>query len=147
MRTLPEKAHPEAGEAWSLLGRALRTTEAPLAEREEAFLRAVALLPDSASTQGNLARHYLLRDLPEKALEPATRAWRLAPSSAFSLEPHAMAALQLGYCADGLRTLRQALSVAGARASTQPEVLRALGDRLARYERACVEAGRTPPAK
>jgi tetratricopeptide (TPR) repeat protein len=141
------KARPDAGEAWSLLGRALQTAEAPLAEREEAFLRAVALLPDSASTQEDLARHYLLRGLPDKALEPATRAWQMAPSSAFSLEPYAMAALRLGYCDDGLRSLRQALSVAGARASTPPESLRALGDRLSRYERACAEAGRIPPAK
>jgi hypothetical protein len=58
-----------------------------------------------------------------------------------------MAALRLGYCDDGLRTLSQALSVASAKASAQPEVLRALGDRLARYERACAEADRTPPAK
>ncbi|MFL5351797.1 hypothetical protein [Archangium sp.] len=58
-----------------------------------------------------------------------------------------MAALRLGHCDDGLRTLRHALSVAGARASTQPEVLRVLGDRLARYERTCEEFGRTPPAK
>nr|QKW93723.1 hypothetical protein [Vitiosangium cumulatum] len=141
------KARPDAGEGWSLLGRALQATKAPLPEQEEAFRKAVALLPDSASAQGDLARHYIFRGLPEKALEPATRTWLLAPSSALSLEVYAISALQLGYCTDGLRTLRQTLSVVSAKASTRPELLRSLGDRLTRYEHACDEAKRSTPAK
>ena len=39
------KARPDAGEGWSLLGRALEATNAPIPEREAAFLKAVALDP------------------------------------------------------------------------------------------------------
>ncbi|HEX8822599.1 MAG TPA: DUF1570 domain-containing protein [Archangium sp.] len=141
------RARPDAGEGWSLLGRSLRATKAPLPEQEAAFLKAAALLPDSTATQGDLARHYILRGLPEDALEPAIRAWKLAPYSAFSLEVYAMSALQLGSCTHGLRSLRRTLDVVRAKRGTPPEVLGALGDRLTRYERACDQAGRSPPAK
>lgn len=141
------KARPDSGEGWTLLGRSLQATKAPLPRQEEAFLAAVALLPDSAATQGDLARHYILRGLPEKALEPATRAWTLAPYSPLSLEVYAMSALQLGYCTDGLRSLRHALAIVSAKASTSPDILRSLGERLARYERACEQASRGPPEK
>jgi tetratricopeptide (TPR) repeat protein len=141
------KARPDAGEGWTLLGHSLRATKAPLPEQEEAFLQAVRLLPDSAATQGDLARHYLLRGLPDKALEPATRAWQMAPSSPLSLEVYAMSALQLGHCTHGLRSLRHTLDIVSTKASTSPDILRSLGERLTRYERACEQASRSPPEK
>lgn len=143
------QARPEASGAWTLLGRALRGTGAPLAQQEKAFLRAWELMPDSTTTLYDMASYYLERDLPDKALEPALRAVQLAPDSAAMRSVLAATLLARGQCDPGLLHLRKTIALARDRPDTS-DLLPALSRDLARYEEACrkaKEAAKARPAK
>ncbi len=133
------EARPGTAQAWTLLGRALRRTQAPLPEQEKAFVRALELMPESTSTLYDVARHYRDRGLPDKALEPAIRAVELAPDSAAMRSVLAAVLLDRGQCEQGLLHLRRTLALARDRPDAQ-DFMAALSNSLARYEEACRKA-------
>jgi tetratricopeptide (TPR) repeat protein len=133
------KARPEAAQAWTLLGRALRETNAPRAEVEQAVRRASELAPDSFSTLEDLAQAYTDARLFEQALEPAGRAMELAPDSATATNLYAQVLLALGYCKSGLRYLRRTIELVRGRADAQ-QYLGPLSRQLTAYDAACRKA-------
>lgn len=133
------EARPGAAQAWTLLGRALRHTQAPLPEQERAFARALELMPESTSTLYDMARCYREQGLPDKALEPAIRAVELAPDSAAMRSVLAGVLLDRGQCEQGLLHLRRTIALARDR-SDAADFMPALSGELARYEAACRKA-------
>jgi tetratricopeptide (TPR) repeat protein len=142
------KARPEAAQAWTLLGRALRATNASRPEIEKAVRRAAELAPDSLSTQADLADSFLDAGLFEQALEPAGRAVDLAPYSATATNLYAQTRLALGYCKSGLIYLRRTIGLMRGRADAQ-RYLGPLSRQLTAYEAACrkARAAQAPAAR
>jgi tetratricopeptide (TPR) repeat protein len=101
-------AHPEDGWAWLLLADALWDANGPVAERYQAYQRAVQLLPDSPLVLVRAARNLLSRDERPEALVLADRASQLAPWNAEVLTIQALALAAAGRCADGVSVAKQA---------------------------------------
>jgi tetratricopeptide (TPR) repeat protein len=140
------EARPGAARAWTLLGRALRLTQAPPPEQEKAFLRAWELMPESTSTLFDVAWHYTEQKLPDKALEPAIRAVELAPGSAAMRSVLAQVLLDRGQCEQGLLHLRRTIALARGRPDAA-DFMASLTGSLARYEEACRKAMQSAGAR
>lgn len=130
-------ARPGDWRAWLLLGNALDAGAAD--EREAAYRKAVALNPDSAWAQDNLARHLLSRGRAKEALPFANRALDLIPSSPTSMNTLASVAAALGKCKEALVLQRRASSMVPPKEAVAEDIRR----RLADYEARC---GSTAPA-
>ncbi|WP_158501981.1 DUF1570 domain-containing protein [Vitiosangium sp. GDMCC 1.1324] len=128
-------AHPESGQAWALLGRALAETGASEEDQRHAFQRAEQLAPDEAEVLGTLARFYARAGPLEKALEAAQHAVRLSPGNPVVLDTCASVLDQLGRCPDSEVMQARALDLLGQGA---PRELRAEYERrLTLYQERC----------
>jgi len=129
------KARPEDGRAWSMLARALGAEKGTAEEQEQALVRAAELRPKHASTLNSLAWFYAGTQRPEKAVDPAARAVKLAPGNAAILDTYAAVLFQLGRCPEALKMQRRAADSLHERA---PESLRrSIHETLGKYEQSC----------
>lgn len=136
------KAHPESGAGWSLLGRTLQETEAPVAEQEQALRRAVERAPEDVEALVALAWLHAGKVEPQQGLAAAERAVRLAPGRASAHEAHAALLFQAGRCEESVAAQQRALNVLEGQvtaplreaAESTREVLQ---ERLAEYQRRC----------
>ncbi|NMO19873.1 DUF1570 domain-containing protein [Pyxidicoccus fallax] len=132
-------AHPEDGRAWNLLAGLLPEKSQ---EREEAHVRATALLPDDARILEHRAWHSVRREEPEKGLEAARRAAALLPGDATVLDTYALLLFQVGRCPEAMGVQRRAMDMLHERAPAK--MRRVLSQRLQSYEAEC---GATAPVK
>ncbi|MGO9064626.1 MAG: DUF1570 domain-containing protein [Myxococcaceae bacterium] len=102
------QAHPEDGWAWLLLADALWDTAGPAGERDRAYRRAVALLPDSPLVLARMAQNLLSRDERTEALVVAERAAQLAPWNGEVLAIDGLALAAAGRCSEGFSIAKQA---------------------------------------
>jgi tetratricopeptide (TPR) repeat protein len=133
------RARPDAAQAWTLLVRALRATNAPTPELEKAVMRASELQPDSLSTLADLVEYYLDRKMFEQALKPAGRAVDLAPYSSTATNLYAEVLLALGACKPGLLYLRRTIELVRDKPDAQ-QYLGPLSRELTAYDSACRKA-------
>jgi tetratricopeptide (TPR) repeat protein len=104
-------AHPQEGRAWYLLAQVLPQGASAMAEREDAYAKAVALSPNDASAANGLAWVYVLQGRYAEALPLATRAVELAPWNPSILDTYAMTVAGLGRCEEAIMTEQRALDV------------------------------------
>ncbi len=131
-------ARPRDWRAWALLGAALHG-EAEAAEKEAALRKAVALEPDSAWAQNDLAWALAVAKRPREALPFANRAVDLAPWDPSAIDTLAVVAADLGKCPEALVLERRAADLAAPGASGD-----GIRKRLQEYERRCGGAAAAP---
>lgn len=141
------RAKPDSGPAWLLLAQSLEKAHAPVAEREQAWTRALELAPQSVEVLTGQARFELDQGQFPQALESARRAVALSPGDANALATEAAVYFQSGQCPESLTFQRRALEA--LRDSVSREVRQGLQETLTAYERACprpsgVTASRAP---
>ncbi|HEX8703536.1 MAG TPA: DUF1570 domain-containing protein [Myxococcaceae bacterium] len=139
------KARPDSGLAWGLLGRAHGRARSPAAVQEQAYVRAVELLPDDANAHNELAWFYVMTKAPRFGYESARRALQLAPFSPEIVDTYAAVLFGMGRCFRSIHAQRRAIDLLYEQ---QNEVKRKdFESRLALYERVCRDVAAAAAAR
>jgi len=128
-------AHPTNGLAWLAIAEAPAAGEELSAEREEAYRKAIELLPDRPVAKFGLAQLYVEMGRYQDALPLAVDAVEGAPWAPRYLDTLASALHGVGRCMEALAMEHRALAAlpewaAGGRSA-------GFGDRLKQYEQEC----------
>lgn len=129
------KTWPESGRAWRLLAQALQATGSPVAEQEQALVRAVELMPDDPYAHNELAWFYATSSIPRKGYESAVRAVQLAPYASEIVDTYAAVLFGMGRCSRSINAQRRAIDLLSE--SVAPEMRQGYMLRLSLYEKVC----------
>ncbi|MGO9831137.1 MAG: tetratricopeptide repeat protein [Myxococcaceae bacterium] len=133
--------HPEDGQAWCLLGDALKETGGPLEECKQAYRKATQLAPNRPEAFWALASIELQEGRPQDALPLAQTAVRMAPWDATFLDTLAAAFAGAGHCGEAVSSEARAMALVPEKSPQRAEY----AERLATLPKRCTEAS-PPPA-
>ncbi len=139
------KARPDEGLAWGLLGRALQRARSPVDLQEQAYVRAVELLPDDANAHNELAWFYVVTNAPRRGYDSALRALQLAPFSPEIVDTYAAVLFGMGRCSRSINAQRRAIDLLHERQAEAKT--KGFIHRLEIYEKVCREVAAAAAAR